>query len=203
MKKNKLFVIALIIVLVGIIIGILALSHAHNNIAATNPVGTNTTTTSSQNATTSQSTSSTYPPIWGEYHVNLPNALILVDSQGRRTGEDPITGTVYREIPGTNYGEVGSPSTNGAGELFTSNLPSGEYTLYVLGDQTGSYWLDASHYDQSGQIFRGTIQKGSMIAYVQNYNTDDIGSSTFIASSTSSSTASITSAPPDNLPVGQ
>ncbi|HUC01276.1 MAG TPA: hypothetical protein VMA75_00005, partial [Candidatus Paceibacterota bacterium] len=43
-------------------------------------------------------------PIWGQYDINLPNGLILVDSQGRRTGEDPITGTLYNEIPNTAYG---------------------------------------------------------------------------------------------------
>lgn len=134
-----------------------------------------------------------YPPIQGEYHVNLPNQLMLVDSQGRRTGEDPASGIVYREIPNTNYGDVGSD-----GELFTSNLPSGQYALYVLGGQTGSYWIDGEHDGQPGQIFRGAIQKGSMIAYVQNYNTADIASSTFSVSSTFPSTASLTTAPPNN-----
>jgi hypothetical protein len=29
-----------------------------------------------------------------EYHVNLPNGIMLVDSEGRRTGKDPATGTI-------------------------------------------------------------------------------------------------------------
>ena len=92
---------------------------------------------------------------------------MLVDLQGRRTGKDPTTGTLYHEIPGTSYDEVGSATTNGAGELFTSDLPNGQYALYVLGGQTGRYWLDASHYGQQDQTFRGTIQADSMVAYIQ------------------------------------
>jgi hypothetical protein len=126
--------------------------------------------------------------------------LILVDSQGRRTGKNPLTGTLYHEIPGTSYSEVGSPSSGGAGELLTSDLPSGQYILYVLGGQTGTYWLDATHYAQEDQHFGGAIQAGFMIAYAQNYDAASIAGSTFSFQGTASSTASITSAPPDNLP---
>ena len=68
----------------------------------------------------------------GRYHVSLPDSLILVDSQGRRTGKDPATGIIYHEIPGTTYIEIGSATTNGAAELFTKDLPSGQYMLYIL-----------------------------------------------------------------------
>ena len=159
--------------------------------------------TNTQPTSTSQPTTSTLPrqtPVWGEYHVNAPNALMLVDAQGRRTGKDPTTRTLYREIAGTSYGEEYIGTNHGVGELFTSDLPNGHYTLYVLGGQTGSYWLDASHYGQQDQTFRGNIQAGSMIAYVQNYDMANLASSTFLFSSTTSSTASITSVLPNNLP---
>src|SRR5438046_6938641 len=74
-------------------------------------------------------------PRWGEYHVNAPNALMLVDSQGRRTGKDPITGILYREIPNTSYGEDQSKPGAISGELFTTNLPNGQYMIYVLRGQ--------------------------------------------------------------------
>ena len=124
---------------------------------------------------------------------------MLVDSQGRRTGEDPITGTLYEEIPNAAYGVITSTPGHPVGELTFSNLPKGQYTLYVLGGQTGIYTLDIAN-NHGQQPFQGTIQKGSMIAYVQGYDPNNLASSTFIASGTSSSTASITTAPPDNLP---
>jgi hypothetical protein len=156
--------------------------------------------TTSSAAATSSSEQHPQAPIWGEYHINAPNALMLVDSQGRRTGKDPITGTIYREIPNTAYGEDESTPGHPTGELFTSDLPNGKYSLYVLGGKTGAYGLNLSHYGQSDQTFQGTIQAGSMIAYVQNYDVANLASSTFSFSSSSSSTASLTSAPPNNLP---
>jgi hypothetical protein len=204
MKKLSIILIVIILVVVGLIWWYLL---ENNNAATLNMLsnntssivaGTQTSTPAPSNQTSTAS--STRADVWGEYHVSLPDGIILVDSQGRRTGKDPITGTTYHEIPGTSYIEIGTPSTNGAGELFTTNLPDGQYTLYVIGVTTGSYWLDLEHYGQKSQSFNGTIQAGSMIAYVQNYNTANIASSTFSVLSTVSSTVSITSTPPNNLP---
>jgi hypothetical protein len=82
--------------------------------------------------------------------------------------------------------------------------PSGEYTLYILGGATGrydlNYWIDDGGATPKRETVAGDIQKGSMVAFVQNYEATDVASSTFVASSSASSTASITSAPPHNLP---
>jgi hypothetical protein len=204
MNKNK--SIAVVIILFLIVAGGLLWWHFSQKSITTGSdsiVSTTTTTTGTQTSTSpvpTSTSSSTQAEVWGEYHVSLPDALILVDQQGRRTGKDPITGTIYNEIPGTSYIEIGTPSNNGAGELFTKNLPDGQYTLYVLGGKTGSYWLDLEHYGQKAQTFKGTIQAGSMIAYIQNYTSANVASSTFSYEENSSSTASITKAPPDNLP---
>ena len=56
------------------------------------------------------------------YAINLPNALMLVDSQGRRTGKDPATGILYHEFPGTAYEEDSLSPHNGSGELTFSAL---------------------------------------------------------------------------------
>jgi hypothetical protein len=136
-------------------------------------------------------------PIWGQYDINAPEALMLVDSQGRRTGENPITGVFYREIPNTAYSIGASASGHPVGELTFSDLSSGQYTLYVLGGATGAYGVGIGNNDGQ-QSFQGNIRAGSMVAYVQNYNPADLASSTFVASGTVSSTASITTAPPDN-----
>jgi hypothetical protein len=143
-------------------------------------------------------------PVVNEYIVNEPNALILVDSQGRRTGKDPNTGTLYHEIPNTSYVEEATSPGHPNGELFVSDLSNGQYTLYVLGGRTGSYaldaWLDDWQHRPSSQGITGNIQVGSMIAYEQNYDSANFASSTFSFAGSGSSTVSITSAPAHNLP---
>ena len=124
---------------------------------------------------------------------------MLVDSQGRRTGKDPNTGTLYREIPNTGYQEIASTPGHLAGELTFSNLPKGQYTLYVLGGKTGTYAVDIAN-NQGQSPLEGTVQTGSMVAYTQNYDPTNLASSTFSFETNISSTASITSAPPNNLP---
>ncbi len=143
------------------------------------------------------------PPV-SEYHVNSPNTIMLVDSQGRRTGKDPSTGIFYREIPGTSYGEDGLSPTNRVGELFVSGVQDGQYTLYVLGGKTGPYWVDLGINDRQhphkDQIIRGDIQAGSMIAYTQIYDSTNLANSTLTFQQIISSTEIITSASPHNLP---
>jgi len=139
-------------------------------------------------------------PLWSEYHTDLPNTLMLVDSQGRRTGKDPASGIVYHEIPDTSYGEDGISLTNRDSELFISDLPDGEYTIYVFGGSTGPYWFEAINSGGLSQVLRGNIQSGSMVAYVQNYNSTNLASSTFSLQGTASSTASITAMVAHNLP---
>jgi len=138
-------------------------------------------------------------PFWGEYHINAPNALMLVDSRGRRTGKNPVTGTIYHEIPNTGYDEITTNPGHPVGELFTSNLPNGQYTLYVLGGHDGQYRLYAAN-NQQQQTFQDNIKTGSVVAYAQNYDSSNLSSSTFMFEATSSSSAIITSAPPNNLP---
>jgi hypothetical protein len=141
-------------------------------------------------------------PLQAEYHVNLPNGIILVDSRGRRTGKDPASGTIYREIPGTSYAEdCLSTNTNCAGELFTNNVPDGQYTFYVLGGVSGKYGLSAYNNRGLSRAFRGNIQRGTMIAYTQQYDAANFANSSPVFEGITSSTRSITSEPPDNLPL--
>ena len=123
-----------------------------------------------------------------------------MDSQGRRTGKDPATGTIYREIPGTSYAEdCLSKNMNCAGELFTNSLPDGRYTFYVLGGVSGKYGLSVYNNRGLSQVFKGDIQLGTMAVYTQTYSAATFVSSTLSFQGTASSTANITSAPPHNL----
>jgi hypothetical protein len=195
MNKKQFWIIAvIIIVLVAIIAWWLTRPSSSPSVPSITPINT---TSTSQTTTTSQSTVSSSLAIWGQYDINAPDALMLVDSQGRRTGENPITGVFYREIPNTAYSIGASASGHPVGELTFSNLSSGQYTLYVLGGVTGPYGVGiGNNYGQ--QSFQGDIQAGTMIAYVQNYDPANLASSVFVASGTVSSTASITTAPPNN-----
>ena len=140
-------------------------------------------------------------PLQAEYHVNLPNGVMLVDSQGRRTGKDPATGLAYHEIPGTEYGEDCLGETDCVGELITTDLPAGQYMFYVLGGSTGSFWLDTANNRGSSQNFSGHIQSGTMVSYTQNYSPAHFVSSSLSFQGAISSTASITSDPAHNIPL--
>ncbi len=91
LKNNKL--ISILVVIAVLIVGIITwFVFSYNPALNHGSISKNSPSTST----------STQSPLWGEYHVNAPNALMLVDSRGRRTGKDPVTGILYREIPGTS-----------------------------------------------------------------------------------------------------
>lgn len=162
-------------------------------------------TTSGLTSTTSQSMTTKTSRRTNTYAINLPNGLILVDSQRRRAGKDPATGISYREIPGASYSEDTISPGHGSGQLVLSNPAAGNYTLYILGKETGQYHLD-TWIDDGGpkppvpQRITGNIEVGSMISYTQDYDITHIASSTLVFGAVSSSTVSITSLPSRNLP---
>jgi hypothetical protein len=145
-------------------------------------------------------------PRLNTYAINLPNSLILVDAQGRRTGKDPQTGTLYHEIPDTAYEEDFLSPGHGSGQLNFFTPTNGKYTLYVLGGQTGPYRLDSWVDDGAAkppvpQRVSGTIEAGSVITFDQTYDMTNTKGSALFASSTIPSVGSITSTPPHNLPL--
>lgn len=144
-------------------------------------------------------------PRTNTYAINLPNSLMLVDAQGRRTGKDPATGVFYHEIPDTMYSEDSISPGHGSAQLTLFAPGNGRYMLYVLGNQTGQYHLD-SWIDDGGpkspvpQRVSGIVKKGSMVSYAQNYDLARIANSTLSFNEALSSTASVTVIPPHNLP---
>lgn len=197
MGKKAWIISAAIVFILIVIVVIFFLGQAPNS-KPVNPSSTGTTS-----ASTSQTPANGLRtiPRTNSYAINTPNALILIDSQGRRTGKDPITGTLYHEIPNTSYSEEGA-----SGQLYFFTPLVGKYELYILGGATGQYHLDAWVDGGNGsptpipQRISGNIDKGSMIVYIQNYDPANIASSSVFFSNTVSSTISITSAPAHNLP---
>lgn len=176
MSKKTLCIIGLILLV--LILAVLLWSHERSQ-----PPTASTTT--SVTSTTPQPAPRTTISRTNTYAINLPNALILVDSQGRRTGKDPATGILYREIPGASYSEDTISPGHGSGQLVLSNPAAGNYTLYVLGKETGQYHLDA-WIDDGGpnppvpQRITGNIEADSMISYTQDYDIAHIASSTLV-----------------------
>jgi hypothetical protein len=100
----------------------------------------------------------TYTDITGiTIHFHSPGEFILTDSFGRRTGIDPRTQEVFKEIPGSSYttirldddetGEIG-PETI---ELDVRQPSAGEYLLQVIGTGTGKYTLELHADDPAGE----------------------------------------------------
>lgn len=190
MNKKTSVTFSVVLVAVAIIIGFTVFyrapgvnSNLHVNQTSTVAKNVSSTTIENIASTTTAQRTPSY-----EFHVNLPNSLMLVDPQGRRTGKDPATGIFYHEIPGTGYGE-----DNGSGELATLGLSAGQYKLYVLGGGNGSYWIEGS------ENATGTIQVGTMRIYILNLPSNGTSSMIFVGSV--SSTVSVTAAVPNNLPL--
>jgi hypothetical protein len=81
-------------------------------------------------------------PLHLQYYINSPNAVMMIDSTGRRVGEDPATAIVYNEIPNASYYEEGTERV-----IALSQPPASKYTVEVLGGQSGTYALDADVFD--------------------------------------------------------
>ncbi len=88
--------------------------------------------------------------------IHSPAELVLIDSQGRKTGFDPSTGTNYAQIPGATYGGESISDDNpldtedfsiDTKSLYWPTLSPDTYTLEVIGTQTGYYDLDLHYSD--------------------------------------------------------
>ncbi len=121
-----------------------------------------------------------------EGQAACPAEILVTDPQGRRTGVDPATRELLREIPGANYDEAGIslPARSPCGEadeeelevtpkLVIQSAPVGDYRVLVVGKAAGAYtliidqypadWRQPSRRLQPGQ---GTIEIGQTEAHV-------------------------------------
>lgn len=108
--------------------------------------------------------------------------MLITDSTGRRTGYDPSSHTVLREIPAASYDEDGGVEdieTGKAGipsfmQLYLHGANSGFYRLTVFGTDTGSYNIEIHSQDSSGQSFvvflDNTTYPGKVDEYLISYS---------------------------------
>lgn len=81
--------------------------------------------------------------------LGSPAELLLIDSEGRRTGFDPLSGVSYNEIPGIIYSREEMENED-TGEIidvykyFENVDPTIKYELRVIGTGDGTYhlWVD-------------------------------------------------------------
>ena len=115
-----------------------------------------------------------------------PGELLIENPEGLRSGYDPINGLYYNEIPDSVYKElVRAPILNDPTpfdqmprtEVLDIPEPSdGDYNLYVIGTETGTYGLDIMVWDSelnsSTKKFREIpITPGETHTYSYNYST--------------------------------
>jgi hypothetical protein len=98
------------------------------------------------------------PPLWPDSPVNLSIEpvieLLVTDPLGRKEGYDFPTQRAVQKIPNSVYyldaGDSSGPSLPKGKMLELGLAPSGEYTLNIIGTQTGGYILDIFTVDNTG-----------------------------------------------------
>ncbi len=85
--------------------------------------------------------------------IHPPADLLIEDPEGLKTGYDAIAGVYYSEIPKSYYESIGlqdaetgdpGPTTK---DLAIGQPITGDYELYVIGTDTGTYTLEIRAYD--------------------------------------------------------
>lgn len=125
-------------------------------------------------------------PISASIHLALasPAELLVTDPQGRKLGKDPVTDTVYNEIPGGAYSNEGpivssdtplDPAAFHYSKIVSITEPiTGHYDVKVIGTDSESYALNLLIYDQSGEskvvTVAGTITGGNIQTYDLAYS---------------------------------
>jgi hypothetical protein len=101
-----------------------------------------------------------------------PIELLVIDPAGRRTGFDQGTGQLLNEIPGSFYGVESLAADDSSGlstpekvflDIWTPK--EGKYKMIIQGTGTGTFQLNVSGYDTSGQLttqsLSGSVTTGS------------------------------------------
>ena len=105
-----------------------------------------------------------------------PVEIYVIDPQGRRLGKDPVTGQEFDEIP--NGGYYTDTSFIDGSKIKTIEIlkpADGDYAINVIGTDIGSYVIDYSGYDESGdwsgfETFTGETTCGEIHVCNINYS---------------------------------
>jgi hypothetical protein len=116
-----------------------------------------------------------------------PVELVVTDSQGKRSGYDPITNTDYDEITYAFYGDgsVEGSKEFGFRRIRYDTLITTTYTIQVFGTGNGTFMGDAlarqTWNPQKGGQFHteGVIDSNQTVSYKFSYSTDSTITPTF------------------------
>jgi hypothetical protein len=109
--------------------------------------------------------------------VHSPVEIIFIDSEGRRTGYDPRTDTIYHEIPGSSYGVELLAAIDGGGGVLEQTVLDitsatlGEYILQAIGTDSGLYTLEIVATNDLGE---GILTRFGRETYAGNVDTFSI-----------------------------
>lgn len=134
------------------------------------------------------------------HQIHSPAELLITDSQGRRLGKDPRTGTEYNEIPGGAYIQEGiddatgtlSPGGETVKSVYIFDPLDGRYDLAVIGTGEGEYILESVLYDEQGEIsyaqFDSSIVTDELVTYDVQFSAENAENSTVVESPDEEST---------------
>lgn len=115
-----------------------------------------------------------------------PTEYVVTDSQGKRSGLNPITHTDYDEIPYAGYGDGSSGETREFtfNTILMDTLFSTTYTIHLFGTGNGVFKGSVGGRQTlsgKGASFRtlGVIDSNQTVIYVFNYSTDSTITPTF------------------------
>jgi hypothetical protein len=131
-------------------------------------------------------------------YLASPAELLITDPQGRKTGLDPRTNTMYDEIPDASYLVDGLSPEDGVGDplhpikSFHSPFPiDGNYIIQVIGTGEGIYNLDFLNYNDVGDSASATVSR-----LIEQGKVDTFSMSYFPATDTQVTYELITNQPP-------
>ena len=112
-------------------------------------------------------------------HLASPAELLIIDPLGRKLGKDPITGTVYDEIPDSIHTQEG-PIVSSDVPIDPDEMPENkviyisspineEYDIKVIGTNSGSYTLSLLGYDENGNSKDLTIKGNTTTNNIQEF----------------------------------
>ena len=109
------------------------------------------------------------------YTLHSPLTLGIIDSQGRYTGQDPITKQIREEIPSIDYEQIGDVQ-------FISAPADITYTVKIEGYQEGSFSLDVDKQEgnniTASTSFQGIPSGTSTIATMEVASNFEVSNST-------------------------
>lgn len=111
-------------------------------------------------------------------HMASPADIVVIDSDGRAAGYNPLTQEEYTEIPGSMYVRDGIDDPEGmpSGEsesktLYIPGALAGNYTIDVHGTGTGNYTLSVATTDSNGSTITESVDGTTVANQIDVFST--------------------------------